>query len=134
MLDSSVLVSAERLGLPVSTLLDRLQDRHSVTEIVLSSISVVELEHGIYRARSPQQATKRRHYLETVFAAIPAGPFTREIGHVVARVDAEARVGGLVIPFAYLLIGGTALYFGYGLVTQNERHFRMIPNLQVHSF
>jgi len=133
-LDSSVLVFAERQDLSVSVLLDRLQEQHSVTEIVLSAISVVELEHGIYRAQSPQQAAKRRHYLETVFAAIPAEPFTRDIGCVVAQVDAEARKQGLVIPFADLLIGGTALHFGYGLVTRNERHFRMIPNLPVHSF
>lgn len=39
-----------------------------------------------------------------------------------------------MIPFADLLIGGTALYLGYGLVTRNERHFHMIPNLPVHSF
>ena len=133
-LDSSVLVFAERQDLSLSVLLDRLQKQHSVTEIVLSAISVVELEHGIYRAQSPQQAAKRSSYLEAVFAAIPAEPFTREIGHIVAQVDAEARKGGLVIPFADLLIGGTALHFGYGLVTRNERHFRMIPNLPVHSF
>jgi predicted nucleic acid-binding protein len=71
-LDSSVLVTAERQQLPVSTLLDTLQKRHNVTEIVLSAVSVVELEHGIYRAQSPQQAAKRRSYLDTVFAAIPA--------------------------------------------------------------
>lgn len=133
-LDSSVLVLAERQELPVSVLLDRLQKQHGVTEVVLSAISVVELEHGIYRAQSPQQAAKRSRYLETVFAAIPAEPFTRDIGHIVAQVDAEARKQGLVIPFADLLIGGTALHFGYGLVTRNERHFRMIPNLPVHSF
>ena len=102
-----------------------------MTEIVLSAISVVELEHGIYRAQSSQQAPSaaaiclRRH---------PSGTLTGDIGHVVAQVDAEARKQGLVIPFADLLIGGTALHFGYGLVTRNERHFRMIPNLPVHSF
>ena len=133
-LDSSVLVFAERQDLSVSMLLDRLQRQHGVTEIVLSAISVVELEHGIYRAQSPQQAGKRQSYLETVFAAIPAEPFTREIGQIAAQVDAEARKRGTVIPFADLLIGGTALHFGYGLVTRNERHFRMIPKLSVHSF
>lgn len=133
-LDSSVLVFAERQELPVSALLDGLQQRHNVHEIVLSAISVVELEHGIYRAPSAQQAAKRRRYLATVFAAIPAEPFTRDIGHLIAQVDAEARKQGLVIPFADLLIGGTALHFGYGLVTRNERHFRMIPNLRVISF
>lgn len=53
-LDSCVLVAAERQALPVSALLDRLQQQHNVTEIVLSAISVVELEHGIYRTQSPQ--------------------------------------------------------------------------------
>lgn len=133
-LDSSVLVYAERQSMPVSVLLEKLQQQHGVTEIVLSAISSVELEHGIHRAQSPQQAAKRISFLDKVFAAIPTEPFTREIGHIVAKVDAEARKQGLVIPFADLLIGGTALHFGYGLVTRNERHFRMIPNLEVHSF
>ncbi len=133
-LDSSVLVLAERRDLPPSALLEILKRQHNITEIVLSAVSVVELEHGIYRAQSPQRALKRRHYLDTVFAAIPSEPFTREIGQIVARIDAEARMEGVVIPFADLLIGGTALYFGYGLVTCNVRHFRMIPNLKVISF
>jgi len=133
-LDSSVLVTAERQQLPVSTILDTLQKRHNVTEIVLSAVSVVELEHGVYRAQSPQQAAKRRTYVDMVFAAIPAEPFTREIGQIVARIDAEARMNGIVIPFVDLLIGGTALHFGYGLVTRNERHFRMIPGLSVVPF
>lgn len=132
-LDCSVIVFAERNDLPVSALLDKLLTRHGVTEIVVSSISVVELEHGIYRAQATQQAARRSNYLETVFAAIPAEPFTRKIAHVVARVDAEARKRGLVLPFADLLIGGTALYLGYGLVTHNERHFRMMPDLPVHT-
>lgn len=129
-----MLVAAERQVLPVSTLLDRLQKQHDVTEIVLSAVSVVELEHGIYRARLPRQATKRRTFLDTVFAAIPTESFTREIGSIAARIDAEARMSGVVIPFADLLIGGTALYLGYGLMTCNERHFRKIPGLNVIPF
>jgi tRNA(fMet)-specific endonuclease VapC len=125
-LDSSALVAAERQALPVSTLLERLQRQHYVTEI---AIGVVELEHGIYRAQSPQQASKRRAYLDTAFAAIPAEPFTREIGKVVTQIDAEARMNGIAIPFADLLIGGTALHFGYALVTSNARHFQKIPGL-----
>ena len=101
---------------------------------MLSAISVVELGHGVYRAQSPQQASKRRSYLDTVFAAIPAEPFTREIGEVVAQIDAEAWINGITIPFADLLIGATALHFGYALVTSNVRHFRNIPGLSVIPF
>lgn len=38
---------------------------------------------------------------------------------------------GVVIPFADLQIGVTALYFGYAIGTVNFRHFEMIPGLQV---
>ena len=133
-LDSSVLIQAERVELPVSALLELLRKQHSVTEIVISAISVVEMEHGIDRANSPRQTAKRRNYVDTIFQAIPTEPFTHEIGQIAARIDAEARKNSNIIPFADLLIGATALHFGYGLAIRNERHFRMIPNLRVLSF
>jgi predicted nucleic acid-binding protein len=48
-----------------------------------------------------------------------------------AKIDAEARKTGIVIPFADLLIGITALHFGYALGTRNQRHFQMIPGLKI---
>jgi predicted nucleic acid-binding protein len=59
--------------------------------------------------------------LETIYAAIPLQPFTKEIGQLAAKIDAEARKAGTVIPFSDLLIGTTALYFGYAIGTGNER-------------
>ena len=44
-----------------------------------------------------------------------------------AKIDAEAKLAGRVIPFPDLLIGATALHFGYGIGTRNLRHFRIIP-------
>ena len=45
-LDSSVLIAAEREKRPVTQLLASLSAEHSETEFLLSSISVMELEHG----------------------------------------------------------------------------------------
>ena len=45
-----MLVFAERRELPASALLDLLQGQYGAAEIVLSAVSVIELEHGIYRA------------------------------------------------------------------------------------
>ena len=70
-LDSGVLIAAEREARPVSQLLARLAQEHGETEVILSAITVIELEHGFYRANNPQLAHKRREYLDTVFAAIP---------------------------------------------------------------
>ena len=130
-LDSGVLIAAERDARPVSSLLETLEQEHGETEIVLSSITVIELEHGLHRAQTAEQARKRREYLDTVFAAIPIQPFTREMAQLAAKVDADARKLGCTIPFADLLIGATALHFGYAVGTRNLRHFQMIPNLTV---
>ena len=130
-LDSGVLIAAERDARRVSELLATLEHEHGETEIVLSSITVVELEHGLHRAQTAEQAGKRREYLDTVFAAIPVEPFTREMAQLAAKIDAEARQLGRTSPFADLLIGATALHFGYAVGTRNLRHFQMVPNLAV---
>jgi predicted nucleic acid-binding protein len=93
-LDSSVLIFAEREAKPVSRLLAELQQGHGENEIVLSSITVVELEHGLHRAQAAEQARKRRDYLDEIFAAIPVESFSKEMAQIAARVDADARKTG----------------------------------------
>jgi predicted nucleic acid-binding protein len=115
----------------VSELLVTLEHQHGGTEIVLSSITVIELEHGLHRAQTAEQARKRRDYLDTVFAAIPVESFTKDMAQLAAKIDAEVRQLGRTIPFADLLIGATALHFGYTVGTRNLRHFQMVPNLAV---
>jgi predicted nucleic acid-binding protein len=83
-LDSGVLIAAERAARPVSELLTTLAEEFGETEIVLSSISVIELEHGLHRAGATL-AQKRRDYLDTVFAAIPVEPFTREMAQAAGQ-------------------------------------------------
>jgi predicted nucleic acid-binding protein len=130
-IDSGVLIAAERDASSVSELLARLEQECGETEIVLSAITVIELEHGVHRARTAEQAHKRREYLDAIFAAIPVQPFTTPMAQLAAKVDAEARQTGRTIPFPDLLIGATALHFGYAIGTRNQRHFQMIPNLTI---
>jgi tRNA(fMet)-specific endonuclease VapC len=133
-LDSSVLIAAERGKRSVSELLSSLEATYSETELLISSITVMELEHGWHRAISSDIALKRRLYLDEVFAILPVEPFTREMGVLAARVDAEIRMSGNSIATADLLIGATALHLSYAIGTHNVRHFRMIPGLQVIPF
>lgn len=130
-LDSSLVIAAEREAKPFSALLSTLKDTHGVQDVLLSSITVLELEHGLYRAKRPELIEKRRAYLDTVFAAIPVQPFTKEMAQLAGKIDAEVRTAGQVIPFPDLLIGTTALHAGYAIVTANARHFRMLPGLSV---
>jgi predicted nucleic acid-binding protein len=47
-----------------------------------------------------------------------------------AKIDAGSKKAG-VISTADLLIGVTALHYGYAIGTRNVRYFRMIPGLTV---
>lgn len=129
-IDSSVLIAAERAKLPISLLLESLAADHDA-QCILSSITVMELEHGWYRARNSQIAVTRRAYLDEAFAIIPIAPVTREIGALAAKIDAETRIRGRVIATADLLIGATAMHHSYSVGTSNLRHFQMIPGLSV---
>ena len=130
-LDSSVLIASEREKRPVSLLLASLSEELSEAEFLLSSITVMELEHGWHRANTPEAAAKRRRYLDETLAILPVEPFTREMGVLAAKIDADMKKTGLVIATADLLIGVTALHYGYAVGTRNVRHFKMIPGLQV---
>jgi tRNA(fMet)-specific endonuclease VapC len=126
-----MLIAAEREKRSVSHLLSSLEDVHTETKFVLSSITVMELEHGFYRANTLEVATRRRRYLDEIFAVIPVEPFTREMGALAARIDADMKKMGRTVATADLLIGVTALYYGYAVGTRNTRHFQLIPGLTV---
>lgn len=130
-LDSSVVISTERKQRSITDLLFELRTGIGPDSIALSTVSVVELEHGIWRAKDARQAERRRKFLDDLFAAVPCYPLTSEIARHAARVDGEARRQGIVIPFQDLVIGVTALEFGYAVATHNARHFRLIPHLTV---
>ncbi len=99
--------------------------------IALSTVSVIELEHGVWRAKDPARASQRQNFLEDLFAVTPTYPLTFEIARLAGRIDGETKRSGIAIPFQDLIIGATALDLGYAVLTDNLRHFSMIPNLSV---
>jgi predicted nucleic acid-binding protein len=130
-LDSGVIIAGERGGLSAADLLASLRARIGPEPIALSTVSVIELEHGIWRAKDPAQAARRQQFFDDLFAAVPTYPLTFDIARRAARIDAEAKQKGITIPFQDLVIGVTALQFGYEVATTNVRHFQLIPNLVV---
>jgi predicted nucleic acid-binding protein len=58
-------------------------------------------------------------------------PYTKDAALLAGKLDAEQQSKGVVIPFADLLIGATALALGYSVLTVNVRHFEQIPGLSV---
>ena len=130
-LDSSAIIAGERKGQTVAELLARLRAVFGVEVVALTTVSVIELEHGIWRAQDAAQAERRQKFFDDLFAAVPTYPLTFAVARRAARIDGESRRRGVVIPFQDLVIGSTALEFDYAVATHNARHFRMIPQLAV---
>ena len=130
-LDSSVLITAERKGETVGQLLQQIFAAMGNQNAVLPTIALVELVHGIHRANTPQTRVRREAFIRELLADVPAYPFTEQIAFLAGRIDGEQQSKGFKIPFPDLLIGATALDLGYAVVTGNPRHFQMIPNLEV---
>jgi predicted nucleic acid-binding protein len=130
-LDSSVLIAAERRGQTVGQLLKQLIGAMGDQETALSAIALVELAHGIHRADTPQRRAGRELFIQELLADVPVYPFTQPIALLAGRIDGEQQSQGVKLPFQDLLIGATALHLGYTVLTGNPRHFQMIPGLVV---
>ena len=112
-------------------MLEHIREVVGPTEIALSVVSVMELEHGIWRAKDAGRANRRRQFLEDLIGNVPVYPITTELARRAGRIDAEQQEVGTCIAFQDLLIGVSALELGYAVGTSNLRHFRMIPDLSV---
>lgn len=130
-LDSSLVISAERRHETVVQLLRRIAAVINDQEVALSAIGLMELIHGIYRANTPERHKARELYINELISVVDVYPFTRETAILAGKVDGEQQSKGVVIPFADLLIGATALSLGYSVLTVNLRDFNRIPGLSV---
>jgi tRNA(fMet)-specific endonuclease VapC len=130
-LDSSVLIAGERRGESVRQILTRVRTAHWEVDSALSVVTIVELTHGIYRAKSEADRERRQAFSEELRRDMVVHPVTVEIAELAGRIEGEQAARGVSIAFEDLLIGATALHVGYEVVTLNVRHFQVIPGLSV---
>jgi predicted nucleic acid-binding protein len=130
-LDSSVIILAERREDTVEKLIEQVFAASGDQNAAISSVGLTELIHGIYRAQSPGLRLLRESFIGDLLLDLTVYPYTKETAMLAGRIDGEQQARGVTIPFGDLLIGATALSLGFSVLTVNARHFRLIPNLQV---
>lgn len=131
-LDSSVIIAAERRGDNVTQMLKQIAAATGDQQAALSSVGLTELVHGIYRAQSAQARSRRDSFVHELLDDVEVHPYTKATALLAGKIDGEQQGKGIVIPFSDLLIGATALEIGYSVLTVNARHFRLVPGLTVH--
>jgi predicted nucleic acid-binding protein len=129
-LDSSILIAAERRGETVKQMVDRLNVALGDAESALSVISAIELTHGIYRARTVADRERRRLFCAEVFRDLIVHPVSLAIAQLAGQIEGEQAAKGISIAVEDLIIGATALHLGFDVATLNVKHFRVIPDLK----
>ena len=132
--DSSVLIKAERQGQNARQMLTGISRTAGNTDIAISVVTLIELAHGAARADTPQRRAKRQQFIQDVLTALPIHPVSVSLALRVGQIDGENQAKGIRLPLSDLLIGVTALELGYSVATGNLRHFQMIPGLSVVQF
>ncbi|MEI8354437.1 MAG: PIN domain-containing protein [Lentisphaerota bacterium] len=127
MLDTSVLIAAERRTLTLGALLESVADE----PVGISALTASELLHGCHRAADPDTQARRFAFVEALLDRIPVFEF----GMAEARRHADLWAGlarsGSLIGAHDLVIGATALARGHALATLNQRDFRRVPGLRL---
>lgn len=126
-LDSSVLIAAERGSVRFVELLDSL----GAEPVAMAAITASELLHGCHRARDAGIRARRAAFVEALLDAIPVLPFGIPEARRHAELWAELVKKGTVIGAHDLLIGATALAQGYALATLNQREFAHVSGLRL---
>src|SRR5260370_41828727 len=75
--------------------IQNVQNTVGEAQVVLSSVTIAEVGHGIYRANSNEIRERRRRFLDELKATVPIYPVTQETAEIVARVGGEQAAKGV---------------------------------------
>ncbi len=134
LIDSTLLVRAERSRLAPDELVAEVLDRWGDVELAISAMSAGELFHGCWRADTAARRARREEFVEALLSALPVVDITLPVMRVFGAIDARLRAAGTWVPTSDLLIACTALSRGDEIVTGNARHFGRVPGLTVHEW
>ncbi len=121
--DTSVLVAAERDGVPFDVPADE--------EVGLSTVVLMEYWKGVERADSAVRRRRRVEFFEQATSTFQLFPVTAATATTAARVWSDLVNAGIAIGAVDLLIAATALERDWTLMTLDMRHFGRVPGLRV---
>ena len=128
-LDTSVLIEAERGKFSLSSLLSKTFPKES---IYISSISVSELYLGAHLSKKNFKE-KRTSSIEIMISSLIILDFDSRVAKAHAHAWSQLKKKGILIGPYDLIIAATCLYHQHSLLTFNIKEFSRVPNLKLAS-
>ena len=127
LIDSSILIEAERERLD----LEPHVARHGDEEAFLSVVTASELLHGVHRATMPDVRATRSAFVEGILERFPLLSVDLACARAHAHLWAELRPAGALIGPHDLWLAATCVAHGLTMVTANVREFARVPGLDL---
>jgi len=125
-LDADVLIRGEKGSFDLrGWIASRSDDSFGV-----AAITVAELWHGIERATAGHR-TKRERYLREALGNLGVVAYTEQTAYIHAALWAKLVSSGKTIGFYDLIVAATALELNCPVATFNQKHFAVVPGLNV---
>jgi len=81
-LDSSIIIAAERRGQTVLQILEGVRASEGDTEVGVSVVTIAELVHGAYRAKTTARQERRLEFIERFTSDVPVHPVSLDIARL----------------------------------------------------
>ncbi|MFQ6028523.1 MAG: PIN domain-containing protein [Dehalococcoidia bacterium] len=129
LIDSSIFITLERRGRPLGDLAEVVSGADE--PVALASITASELLVGIHMANTVERRLQREAFVEAVLAIVPVLSFDLRVSRIHARLWAALLSRGEQIGDRDLMIAATAIANEHEVLTDNLRHFGLVPGLTV---
>lgn len=124
-LDTSVLIAAERGALSMSRLLEDQAD----AAVSLAAITISELLQGSLRTSRADLRMRRAAFVDAMASQLPVLAFGVDDARRHAELWAYLQQRGEMIGLHDLLIAASALAGGHAVATLDSAHFSRVPGL-----
>jgi tRNA(fMet)-specific endonuclease VapC len=102
--------------------------QHALTDIVVSTLTVAELQYGVQKSAQPSQ---NQHALDHFLLPLAILPFDEHVAVTYGEIRAYLEAQGTPIGAIDTLLAAQALSYNLILVTNNTREFARVPGLTV---
>ena len=126
LIDSSVLIAAERDDLDLETVLGRSGD----DPLGVAAITIAEVLYGVHRLGGLRRL-RAKQFADRWLAVLPVVAFDVETAAVHATLAVDLGRQGLPMGAHDLIIAATAVRLGYAVATRDRRSFARIEGLDV---
>ncbi|MBI2190772.1 MAG: PIN domain-containing protein [Planctomycetes bacterium] len=128
MLDTSILIAAEKMELDLAKLLS---SEAASTPVFISAVTASEILHGCDRAPAGTRRDLRKRFVEDILELMPTVPFGLDEARTHARLWAQLEKEGQRIGAHDLLIAAACVHLKFRLATLNGREFARVPGLEL---